>query len=104
MQYNENNLCNVGNDDVEDFLEEIEKDQKKSYNETFDFLKEMGVNYLNNNASGIGLVHEAFIHFLIHEEYEKCAYLKMMLNEFRDYRLLKSTNLMNSILNELDKF
>jgi hypothetical protein len=96
---------NIENDELDNFIEEIEENQRKTFNDTFDFLKDMGVTYLNreNNTSGICLVYETFIYFLINEEYEKCAFLKKILNEYRDYSLLKSTNLMKMTLNELDK-
>lgn len=99
MNYNEKK------DELDDFLAEMDEDQRKTFNDTFDFLKDMGVGYLNrkNNASGICLVYETFIYFLTHEEYEKCAFLRKILDEYRNYRLSNSTNLMKRTLNELDK-
>ena len=65
----------------------------------------MGLDFLNskNNSSELCLVYETFIYYLTHEEYEKCAFLRKILDKYRDYRLLNSTNLMKRTLNELDK-
>ena len=96
---------NETNDELDEILAEIEEDQRKTFNDNFDFFKDMGLDYLNrkNNSSGLCLVYETFIYFLTHEEYEKCAFLRKILDEYRDYRLLNSTNLMKRTLNELDK-
>ena len=77
-----------------EILAEIEEDQRKTFNDHFDFFKEMGLDYLNrkNNSSGLCLVYETLIYFLTHEEYDKCAFLRKILDEYRDYRLLNSTN------------
>ena len=51
----------------------------------------MGLDFLNskNNSSELCLVYETFIYYLTHEEYEKCAFLRKILDKYRDYRLAK---------------
>jgi hypothetical protein len=48
-------------------------------------------------------VYEAFIYFLIHEEYEKCAYIKTILNDFREYLFANSKLSRTAIFNELNE-
>ena len=79
------------NDEFEDILAEIEEDKRKTFNDNFDFFKDMGLDFLNskNNSSELCLVYETFIYYLTHEEYEKCAFLRKILDKYRDYRLAK---------------
>ena len=102
------NLDSFGNeldmcfDEIEN---EIEMNRKKMHNDTYEVLQLIGLDYLkrNNNQLAICIVYEAFIYFVIHEEYEKCTYIKALLNNFREYLFANSKLSRTTILNELNE-
>ena len=47
--------------------------------------------YLNRkeNNSAICLMYEAFIYFLLQEDYKKCGYIRSLLNSYSNFRFQK---------------
>jgi hypothetical protein len=59
------------------------------HHETYNYLIKEGVDYLNvpNNENVLCLTYEALIHFMLNEEYEKCLFIKKLLESFSDIRI-----------------
>jgi len=77
---------------IEKYEAEMDADMHNTFIDIYDNLKEDGINYLNheNNETSICLVYEAMLHFLVNEDYEKCAFIRAVLNEFATIRRKKS--------------
>jgi len=76
----------------------IEAKEKFSLNYMQDIQRD-GKNYLNNkkNDSAICLMYEAFIYFLLHEDYNKCAYIRNLLDSYSTYRMSQINQYFNQI-------
>ena len=100
-----NSFENEPDMDFDEIENEIEANRKQMHNDTYEVLQLIGLDYLqrNNNQLAICIVYEAFIYFLIHEEYEKCAYIKAILNDFREYLFANSKLSRTAIFNELNE-
>lgn len=91
--------------DFDEIENEIEVNRKQMHNDTYEVLQLIGLDYLqrNNNQLAICIVYEAFIYFLMHEEYEKCACIKAIINDFREYLFANSKLSKTAIFNKLNE-
>lgn len=77
---------NIDKEYEEKIDREIEEDYDLLTLQVYFDLKEFGVAYIDkeNNEHAICQVYETLIHFILKEEYEKCAFIKQILQEFKD--------------------
>ena len=68
--------------------------------ELYDDIKAAGDDFLkgNKNESAICLAYEALIYFIVHEEFEKCAYLRNRLTEYSNSRTPWLNNYLESLI------
>lgn len=74
--------------EIDNTLNEIENDKREFFFELYDDIKAEGNDFLKGykNESIICLAYEALIYFIVHEEFEKCAYLRSKLTEYSHSR------------------
>lgn len=86
--------------EIDNTLNEIENDQKEFFFELYDDIKAAGDDFLkgNKNESAICLAYEALIYFIVHEEFEKCAYLRNRLTEYSNSRTPWLNNYLESFI------
>ena len=86
--------------EIDNTLNEIENDQNEFFFELYDDIKAAGDDFLkgNKNESAICLAYEALIYFIVHEEFEKCAYLRNRLNEYSNSRTPWLNNYLESLI------
>ena len=86
--------------EIDNTLNEIENDQKEFFFELYEDIKAAGDDFLkgNKNESAICLAYEALIYFIVHEEFEKCAYLRNRLNEYSNSRTPWLNNYLESLI------
>jgi hypothetical protein len=86
--------------EIDNTLNEIENDQKEFFFELYDDIKAAGDYFLkgNKNESAICLAYEALIYFIVHEEFEKCAYLRSRLTEYSNSRSPWLNNYLESLI------
>lgn len=86
--------------EIDNTLNEIENDQKEFFFELYHDIKAAGDDFLkgNKNESAICLAYEALIYFIVHEEFEKCAYLRNRLTEYSNSRSPWLNNYLESLI------
>ena len=86
--------------EIDNTLNEIENDQNEFFFELYDDIKAAGDDFLkgNKNESAICLAYEALIYFIVHEEFEKCAYLRNRLTEYSNSRTPWLNNYLESLI------
>ena len=86
--------------EIDNTLNEIENDQNEFFFELYEDIKAAGDDFLkgNKNESAICLAYEALIYFIVHEEFEKCAYLRNRLNEYSNSRTPWLNNYLESLI------
>ena len=86
--------------EIDTTLQELEKERQKFYFEVFDDFKELRVNFQigRNNESAICLAYEALLYFLLNEEYEKCSFLRGIINKYSDSKNPQLNHYLNSFL------
>ena len=82
----------------EEYWEQIELERQKLltevYTDIYDEIVKKGVSYFDekNNVEEICMAYKIYIHFLLNEDYTRCAYLKKIFELFADIRYGKSDN------------
>ena len=85
--------------EIDQTLEECDRSKREIFIELYADIQRDGKNYLNNkkNDSAICLMYEAFIYFLLHEDYNKCAYIRNLLDSYSTYRMSQINQYLNQI-------
>jgi len=70
---------------------ELGNERHMIFHELYNDLKELGMDYINfdNNGMTICRVYEALIHFILREQYEKCAFIKQLLQQYQQLCILQ---------------
>jgi hypothetical protein len=89
------NLWEEFDREIDQTFQECERDKREFFSDLYVDFQRDGIEYLNrkNNNSAICLMYEAFIYFLLQEDYKKCGYIRSLLNSYSNYRFQKYTSL-----------
>ena len=92
---NDENLWEEFEREINQTLDECERNKREFFNDLYVDFQRDGIEYLNRkeNNSAICLMYEAFIYFLLQEEYKRCGYIRSLLNSYSNYRFQKFTSI-----------
>ena len=70
-------------------MKQIHREMEETFLEYFEDYKRYPTEMLSysKNQSGIIVAYETLIHFLVREDYEKCAYMRSLINKYHEERL-----------------
>ena len=75
--------------DESEELKQIHREMEETFLEYYEDYKRYPSEMLSysKNQSGIIVAYETLIHFLVREDYEKCAYMRQLIGKYHEERL-----------------